>query len=58
MYFMTRFLDRVPSGSGYIALCFVCRVVEATGGSMAMNSAYAILTSTLPDDVGRAVVSA
>ncbi|KAF6035612.1 SLC18B1 [Bugula neritina] len=50
------FLDRVPDGPVYIAMCFICRSIEANGAAMMMTAAYSIMAATFPHDVGKAIV--
>jgi len=51
-----RFLDRAPDGTVYIAMCFICRSIEANGAAMMITAAFSIMAATFPHDVGKAIV--
>ncbi|XP_067934915.1 MFS-type transporter SLC18B1-like [Watersipora subatra] len=49
------FLDRCPDGPVYVAMCFICRSVEANGCSMVSTASFAIMATTFPKNVGQAL---
>ena len=55
--FICRFLDRCPNGAIYVAMCFICRSIEANGCAMLNTASFAIMASTFPNNVGQAIVS-
>ncbi|KAM4624937.1 MFS-type transporter SLC18B1 [Polymixia lowei] len=44
-------LDRLPSGNGFIALCFVIRSVDAVGFAAAMTSSFAVSAKVFPNNI-------
>ncbi|XP_070776524.1 MFS-type transporter SLC18B1 [Enoplosus armatus] len=44
-------LDRVPSGSLFITLCFVVRSIDAVGFAAAMTSSFALTAKIFPNNV-------
>ncbi|KAF6035613.1 SLC18B1 [Bugula neritina] len=49
------FLDRAPDGPVYIAMCFICRSIEANGAAMMITAAFSIMAATFPHDIGKAI---
>uniref|UniRef100_A0A3P8VAU2 Solute carrier family 18 member B1 n=1 Tax=Cynoglossus semilaevis TaxID=244447 RepID=A0A3P8VAU2_CYNSE len=45
------FLDRVPSGPPFIALCLIVRSIDAFGFAAAMTSSFAVTAKIFPDNV-------
>ncbi|XP_076834856.1 MFS-type transporter SLC18B1-like isoform X2 [Brachyhypopomus gauderio] len=45
------FLDRVPEGTMFVALCFVVRCVNAVGFAAAITSAFAVSAKVFPDNI-------
>ncbi|XP_074656345.1 MFS-type transporter SLC18B1-like isoform X2 [Tubulanus polymorphus] len=45
------FLDESPEGVVYIALCFLCRILEAVGGSMFTTASFIITSYCFPGRV-------
>ncbi|XP_071114196.1 MFS-type transporter SLC18B1-like [Haliotis cracherodii] len=44
-------LDRSPSGTIFIVMCFLCRSVEALGCSAFITASFAIVANSFPDHV-------
>lgn len=58
LFFPRRLLDRVPSGTAFIVLCFVVRSVDAVGFAAAMTSSFAMTAKIFPNNVATVLVSA
>lgn len=53
-----RLLDRVPSGTPFIILCFLVRSIDAVGFAAAMTSSFAMTAKIFPNNVATVLVSA
>ena len=53
---MNRFLDRAPSGSVFISLCFIVRSVDAMGFAAAFTSSTALASKVFPHNVATILV--
>lgn len=51
-------LDKVPSGSMFIGLCFLVRAMDAVGFAAAMTASFSILAKAFPNNIATVLVSA
>lgn len=45
------FLDRSPNGATYVAMCFLCRIIEANGVAMVTTASFAIMAYQFPQEI-------
>ena len=57
LFFFFRFADQLPEGNVFIGMCFLIRIVSATGTSFSQTAILAILSVTFKEKLSTAFVS-